>query len=144
VSVHAGEVLDVAPSPAAVPPTPAPPTAVLPSASSSPVAPGPPPVVRHETEHPFSPALIAVGGVLAVGAGIAAVPLHATASNDRGAAIDKQITSDTFYTARTEAYVTLGGAIGLAAVTAGLVAWYVLGKSTREVIVTPAGVAGRF
>jgi hypothetical protein len=55
-------------------------------------------------------------------------------------------TSDrqSFDTARTWAYVTVGGAIGLATITAGLAAWYFLGTSSREVVVTPGGVAGRF
>ena len=101
--------------------------------------------MRRETEHPFSPALIAVGGGLAVGAGIAAVPLHSTASSDRERRDGRHDRPRAaFYTARTWAYVTLGGAIGLAAVTAGLAAWYFLGTSTREVVVTPAGIAGRF
>ena len=144
VTVHAGERIDVTPSPVAPPPTAVPPPAPLPSATLSSVAPAPPPLVRREVAHPFSPALFAVSGVLAVGAGVAAIPLHVTASNDWNAAMEKKIPPATFYGARSEAYATLGGAIGLAAVTAGLVGWYVLGKSTREVVVTPAGLVGRF
>jgi len=87
---------------------------------------------------PFSPAFIALSGGLAVGATIAAVPLeqHAWSLYDQR--------SQSLYPARTWAYVTVGGAVGLAAITAGLAAWYFLGTSTREVVVTPAGVVGRF
>jgi hypothetical protein len=142
ITVHAGELLEVAPSP----PSPPPVTNAAPPASPTtpPPPPATPPVVRHETEHPFSPALVAVGGVLAVGAGVAAVPLATSAWNDRNTARVGESSGQTFYAARTAYYATMGSAIGLAAVTASLAAWYFLGASTRDVVITPAGVAGRF
>jgi hypothetical protein len=88
---------------------------------------------------PFSPLTIGVTGGLAVVATIAAVPL-----NQHAWSLHDQTAGQTFYDARTVAYTMEGAAIGLAAVTAGLAAWYFLGTSTREVVVTPAGVAGRF
>jgi hypothetical protein len=109
-------------------------------------------VDRRASEHPFSPALLAVSGGLTLAAAVAAVPLemHAWDLHDRytaqaqgGAAIataDRQAFAD----ARTWAYATVGTAIGMAALTAGLAAWYFFGTSPREVIVTPAGVSGRF
>ncbi|HEY3820035.1 MAG TPA: hypothetical protein VGL81_22875 [Polyangiaceae bacterium] len=147
VTVHAGELLDVAPSPPPTAPPPAAPT-TAPPATSSPLAPppSPPPAVRQETRHPFSPAIIVLGSGLAAGAAIAAIPLeqHAWSLYNQDAAGRTTAASQSFYTARTWAYVTVGGAIGLAAVTASVAAWYFLGASTREIVVTPVGVAGRF
>jgi hypothetical protein len=147
VNVHAGETLDVAPAPPAPPPSATtvepPPASVV---ASSP--PPPPPVLRHETGRPFSPAFVALSGALAVSAGIVSIPLelHTQTLYDQYSAEHPIPSTDrqNFYTSRTWAYVTVGGAIGLAAVTASLAAWYFLGGSTREIVVTPAGVAGRF
>jgi hypothetical protein len=149
VTVHAGEVLDVAPSPPPAPATPqAPPSAPAPlTASAPPSGPPPAPLVRQETRHPFSPAFVGLGGGLALGAAIAAVPLHQHAWTlyDQYAGSGRTTAaSQSFYTARTWAYVTVGGAVGLAAATASIAAWYFLGTSTREIVVTPGGVAGRF
>jgi hypothetical protein len=150
VSVHAGEMLDVGPSPP--PPPVAPPASASvtagPPGSPPPSAPPPPPAVVHqETQHPFSPAFVALGGGLALGAAIAAIPLeqHAWTLYDQNSGGSRTTASSQgFYTARTWAYVTVGGAVGLAAATASIAAWYFLGASTREIVVTPAGVAGRF
>jgi hypothetical protein len=49
-----------------------------------------------------------------------------------------------FENARTWAYATVGAAVGLAVVSAALATWYFLGTSTREVTITPAGLAGSF
>jgi hypothetical protein len=152
LDVHAGETLEVAPSPPAPAPSASasgsasPPASV--TASTAPLPPLTEPTMRHETERPFSPALLTLTGGLAVAAGVAAIPLedHAWTLRNRYAADGTIVAADrqSFDSARTWAYVTVGGAIGLAAVTAGLAAWYFLGTSTREVVVTPAGVAGRF
>ena len=150
VSVHGGEMIDVVPSPPPPPATAQPSTsaAAVPAASSPPSAPPPAPsVVRQERQHPFSPAFVAISGGLALGAAIAAIPLeqHAwTLYNQNTGGGRTSATSQDFYTARTWAYVTVGGAIGLAAATASIAAWYFLGASTREIVVTPAGVVGRF
>ncbi|HEX3345217.1 MAG TPA: hypothetical protein VHS09_11625, partial [Polyangiaceae bacterium] len=107
----------------------------------------PPPLARQETRHPFSPAWIVAGGSLALASAIAAVPLdqHAWTLYDRyGGSGRTTAESQSFYDARTWAYVTVGGAIGLAAATGALAAWYFFGASTRDVLVTPAGVTGRF
>jgi hypothetical protein len=148
VTVHAGEMVEVAPTPAPPPPAPAP--IPLPSASPAPsTAPAPaPPVFQHETQHPFSAAVVAIGGGITVAGVVAAVPLelHAQTLYNRAAAEHPIPTGDSqsFYTARTWAYVTVGGTIGVAALTASLAAWYFLGTSSRELVVTPAGVVGRF
>jgi hypothetical protein len=150
VTVHAGEMLDVAPSPAAPPslPQPSGPASATPAASALPLpAPAPPRVVRHESQHPFSPGFVALSGGLALGAAITAIPLenHAWTLYDQYTGTGRTTAaSQSFYTARTWAYVTVGGAVGLAAATASLAAWYFLGASTREIVVTPAGVAGAF
>jgi hypothetical protein len=150
VTVRAGEILDVAPSPPS-PPTPPPPSAspaATPPASAPPIPPPVPlPPLRRESQHPFSPAFVVLSGGLALGAAIAAIPLenHAWTLYDQyGGAGRTTAASQSFYTARTWAYVTVGGTIGLAALTASLAAWYFLGTSSRELFVSPAGIAGRF
>jgi hypothetical protein len=137
VTVHAGEVVDVEPTPP--PPPPAPTTAPEATPAVTPLAPPPPPITRHETVRPFSPLLLGVSGGLAVAATMAAYPL-----NQRAWSMWNPSGGQPFYDARTVAYTMEGAAIGLAGVTAALAAWYFLGTSTREVVVTPAGVAGRF
>ncbi|HEY8086640.1 MAG TPA: hypothetical protein VIF09_02315, partial [Polyangiaceae bacterium] len=145
LSVQAGEIVDVAPTTAVTPAAPAPPT-LAPPPPPSPLSASP--VTRRQTDHPFSPALVIAAGAITLGAGIAAIPLHqhAASLHDQYAPDPARTASDAqaFYDARTLAYVTTGTAIGLAAVTAGLAAWYFLGTSTREVVVTPGGIAGRF
>ena len=112
-------------------------------------APPPPAVTRRQTEHPLPFSVVLVGGGLTVAAGVVSVPLeaHAWTLRNRYAGEEPTIPSadrSSFQTARTWAYVTVGTAIGLATITAGLATWYFLGTSTREVVVTPGGVAGRF
>jgi hypothetical protein len=145
LSVQAGELVEVAP---ATPVTPAAPTASPLSPPQPASSPSPSTMTRRETDHPFSPALVITAGAVTLGVGIAAIPLHLHASSlyDQYAPEPSRTPSNaqSFYDARTLAYVTTGSAIGLAAVTAGLAAWYFLGTSTREVVVTPGGIAGRF
>jgi hypothetical protein len=162
VVVHAGETIEVAP--VAPPPAPAgsptgpnapPQASIARGEASSPEArealAAAPLLIRHETEHPFSPALFAVSGGLALAATIAAVPLenHAWALHDRYASEQQSSTltasdKQSFNDARSWAYATVGTAVALGAVTVGLMAWYFFGISQREVVVTPAGVSGRF
>jgi hypothetical protein len=152
VPIDAGEIVDVAPTPAPPPP----------SAPVQPLDVRPPPlqvVTRRETHRPFPWPLIAITGAAAAGAGIAMLPLYddawtlrrrANSEQSRGQVPDLQ----SFYRARTLAYSVLGGTVGFAALTAGLAAWYFVGASEREVIVTPAlgperggasvGVTGQF
>ncbi len=140
------------PSPAGSPPPSTASARAAPAATDAVLASTTPVSVRRETEHPFSPAFFAVSGALTVAAGVAAVPLeiHAWDLHDRYAAEAQRgapIASaerQSFSDARTWAYAGVGAALGMAALTAGLAAWYFFGASQREVIVTPAGVSGRF
>jgi hypothetical protein len=105
--------------------------------------------VRREIEHPFSPVVVAVSGALTLGASIVSVPLelHGWTLYNRYSAptyVPSPQDRQDLDGARTGAYTAVGAAIGLGVVTAGLAAWYFLGTQTREVVVTPAGVAGRF
>jgi hypothetical protein len=156
IDVQAGSLVEVSPSPpasasmASVPAMASTSPSTMPSAPAPPLP--PPAYLRRQTERPFSPMLVALSGGLTLAASIAAVPLesHAWTLHDRYvaeqqsnltiAASDRQ----SFETARTWAYATVGTAVGLGVVTAALAAWYFLGTSTREVTITPAGVAGRF
>jgi hypothetical protein len=156
VTVRAGDSIEVTPAQPAT--APSAPTAPLPSTAAvgrpPPSAEPPlssPLLMRRETEHPFSPALFAVSGGLAIAAAIAAVPLesHAWDLRDRLAAQqqggpigagDRQSFDD----ARSWAYGAVGAGIALGALTAALAAWYFFGTSQREVVVTPASVGGRF
>jgi hypothetical protein len=152
VHVGAGEIVEVTPTPP--PPPPPPPEPIIVRMP----APAPPVVTRQQTRHPFPWPLIAVSGGAALATAIVAVPLY----NNTGALYDRlsaeaaipQSDRDNYSRARTTAYSVAGGAIGLAALTAGLAAWYFLGTSEREVTVSPAfapapggvslGAAGRF
>ncbi len=105
-------------------------------------------VERVETVHPVSAALILGSGGFAIAAGAAAIALEVNANSLRRTLVLEydnngftltQSDRERFATARTWAYVTLGGAIGLSTVTAGLAAWYFLGSSRREVV-TPTVV----
>jgi hypothetical protein len=138
----AGALVDVAP-------TPRPPSEAI-SAPGAPLgeeretrtAPSRP--ARYETVRPFAPAILIVSGALVVAAAIAAVPLEshaislredlsiAAAKNGAIAPSDRQ----RFDTSRTLAYTAVGSAIGLGAMTTGLVAWYILGASKRETFVS--------
>jgi hypothetical protein len=169
VEVHAGEIVEVRPAPDPAPPPPLAPV-VSAEPSSLPLAALAPPVLplasehpsRRNVGHPFSPAFIAVGGGLTVAAGVAAGATLANAWTLRNRFTQQgyartQADYQSFGSARTWAYVTVGGAVALATITAGLAAWYFLGGSTPDagrspegngrnidLIVTPGGVAGRF
>jgi hypothetical protein len=146
IEVQAGELVDVAPSPPPPPPPPAASQTIPPPSASVAVAPPPEPYMRHEIDHPFSPTLLFVGGglTLAASIGTGALYLNAQSMHDRLGDTYSAADGQSFYNARTGAYIALTGAVALAAATAGLAAWYFLGTQTREVFVTPAGVAGRF
>ena len=133
VHVRAGEIVDIAPRP---PPPPAPPEPVIVTVPAP--APRPEIVTRRVTRHPFPWPVMAVSGGIAAASGIAAVPLYGNAWALHNSGTDPQ----SFHEARTWAYSVLGGAIGFTAVTAGLAAWYFLGSSEREVVITPAISAG--
>jgi hypothetical protein len=154
LEVHAGELIEVAPSPPpAPPPAPAPTPAPAPAGSpqaSAPVAPsaGDAGSMHHETVHPFPPALLYISGGLTLIAGVASIPLEASAWSQRNHDLNESPVppgdSASFYTARSWAYGMIGTTAGLALVTAGLATWYFAGTSEREIFVTPGGVAGRF
>jgi hypothetical protein len=157
VHVHAGELVEVVPEapPPASPLPPAPAIVLVPSTPAQ-------ALMRHETHHPFSWALIAVSGSFAAATAIAAVPLenYAWKLNDHSqneyanTRTIPQQDRDRYTDARTWAYAVIGCATGFAAVTAGLAAWYLLGTSERERLVIPAvaaehgglslGASGRF
>ena len=140
VHVGAGELVEVVPKP---PPPPPEPIIVLSPRPAPPVPAPPAPVTtRRQTRHPFPWPLIAVSGGAALAAGIVAVPLY----NSAGALYDRLSAQrtispsdrDNYDRSRTSAYSVAGAAIGFAAVTAGLAAWYFLGTSEREVVIAPA------
>jgi hypothetical protein len=153
VEVHPGELVDVvrpaattATATALTPPLSAPSRAPTPTPSAAPASDGG--YMRHETTHPFSPVLLYVAGGLTIVAGVASVPLEATAwsAHDRASRETPVSGTDasTFYTDRSWAYGAIGTAIGLGVVTAALATWYFAGTSDAEVFVSPGGVAGRF
>ena len=123
----------IAPVPAVVPAAPA-----L-AASEPPRAPIEPSVSRP----PFPPVLIAIGGGVTLAAAVAAIALelHANTLHDRFTAEQANSPDGTipiadrssFATARTWAYVAVGGAAGLTAATGGLVGWYLLGRRHGEI-----------
>ncbi len=154
LEVHAGELLQVSPAPA---PSPSDPTAPAPDPARSPqpsapaaaaASPADTGSMHHETVHPFTPALLYISGGLTLIAGVASIPLEASAWSQRNHDLNESPVpasdSASFYTARSWAYGMIGTTAGLALVTAGLAAWYFAGTSDREVFVTPGGVAGRF
>ncbi len=137
VQIRAGETAEVSPTPP--PPSPPPPpeplvVLVRPSPQAMVVA------AHQETFHPFAWPIIAATGGVAIAAAIAAVPLYAYESNlyTRYAPESPRPAdhSDTYNRLRSVAYLDVGGAIGFAAVTAGLATWYLLGSSERDVGVT--------
>jgi hypothetical protein len=90
---------------------------------------------------PFPPALIALGSGVTLAATVAAVALEIHASALRDDAVAEQARSGgtipageraSFETARTWAYVAVAGAAGVGALTAGLAAWYILGRAHGE------------
>jgi hypothetical protein len=155
IEVHAGELVQVAPS-SWPPATAGAPTALAPSPPPEPsarrqVTQGPaaaPPSSTVSPEPPFPSAVLFVAGGLTLAAGIAAVPLEVNAWSvrNRDTSEASVSTSDqaSFYSARTWAYGAIGVAAGLAVVTAGLTTWYFVGRSGREVAITPGGLVGRF
>jgi hypothetical protein len=137
--------------PASVAPPPPTPAPAPPARTEAPVVErraAAPLVVRSETEHPFSPAVFGMSGGLALVAVLAAVELESHAWDLHARYVDEQQQSgviaasdrQAFADARTWAYAGVGTAIGLGVVTAGLAAWYFLGSSKHEIVVTPAGV----
>jgi hypothetical protein len=149
IEVHAGEQVEVAPSPPAPPPVPSPgPAQTAPPPPAVQVPASPPGSMHRETVHPFPAALIFVAGGLTVVAGVASIPLDASAWSTRNHDVSESpipaSDSSSFYTARSWAYGMIGTTVGLGVVTAALASWYFMGTSEREVFVTPGGVAGRF
>jgi hypothetical protein len=145
VEVTAGAVLELVPPP---------PTATRPAtagviASSSPLpsaVPGSAALTADELSEPrrapFPPAWIAVSGGAALGTAVAAIALESHANTLRqddiaaqAVSLDKTIPADdrsSFATARTWAYVAVGGAVALGALTAGLATWYFIGRAHDE------------
>jgi hypothetical protein len=143
VTVKAGEVVVVTPKAkpgtvAAPSPTPAPAQAAA-----------NPPAPAQEQPGGIAPPslqLVILSGGVTAAAGVAGAVLYVDANNlhDRFVAQQKSSANHTissgdrasFDTARTAAYVTIGCAAGLAALTGGLATWYALGPK-REHRVAP-------
>jgi hypothetical protein len=142
IDVTAGAIFELVPPPA----RPAATSGLL-GAATSPTLGGPESTVATAEPSapraaPFSPALIAISGgaTLAATAAAVALELHANAlrQDDMAAQAGSgggKISADdrsSFATARTWAYVTVGCAAGLAALTAGLATWYFVGRAHGE------------
>jgi hypothetical protein len=161
LEVHAGELLEVAPTPApateapSAPPNTPPPNA-QPQLAPAPVSTQSP--VHLQATHPFPAALLFVGGGLTLAAGIASVPLETNAWSlyNKYAKESPILAGDSasFNTARTWAYGMIATTVALGVITAGLVTWYFAGAreesgdsagtARSQVFLTPGGVTGRF
>jgi hypothetical protein len=148
VDVTAGALVELVPPPPpaksepSMPPTLAAPAA-LPALAAGPASMGSPALEPPAPPSaPFPPALIAISGGLTLTTAGAAVALaiHANTLRDDDIA-EQAISTDrtiapadraSFATARTWAYVAMGGAAGLAGVTAGLTGWYLIAKAHGE------------
>jgi hypothetical protein len=144
VTVKAGEVVDVAPSPRPAliftGPEGATP-AIVPRVITR--------VHRLETTHPFSPAVL----YIAVGSTVVSVlvPIityaHAyslinTHNNAMTSAPERMVIEAEYPAARTDAYATLSIPIALGAVTVGLVSYYFAGSKEREVRIAATPLVG--
>lgn len=150
VKPMAGELVEVRPSVPSAAPPPVPPPPATPSTPSPPLATEPtaPKDIRtvHVTKRPFSPAVWAVGIGLDVAACITAVVLEDRTMSLRDQLVSSQISTGVIATGdrsrfdqeRTWSYTAVGGAVGLGAITAGLVSWYFVGSSHQAVLVQPA------
>jgi hypothetical protein len=158
IDVAAGAIVElVPPAPPAAPGTPAS-AAAAGAVTPAPAAPGPsaprserPPASARASAPvtaPFPPSLIAISGGATLAAVAAAVVLevHANTLHDRYVAeqahsLDGTIPTDdraSFATARTWAYVAVGGGVGLAAVTGAIAGWYFFGRAHGETASRPA------
>ncbi len=98
---------------------------------------------RYETVHPFAPGVLIASGALVIAAAVVAVPLesqalalrHDLSSVGAREGVIAPSERQRFDTSRTLAYTAVGAAVGLGAMTAGLMAWYALGSSKREISV---------
>jgi hypothetical protein len=151
VQAKAGELVEVQP-PA---PLPVAPPVVGPPPPKSSVA-GPPmalepiapkgPGEAYERKRPLSPVLLATSSGLDVAVSIAAVVLESQAislhdrlaNGQSSTGSISEIARNHFDEERTWAYTAVGGAVGLGAVTAGLVSWYFVGSSRQAVVIQPA------
>jgi hypothetical protein len=143
IDVAAGAFVQLVPPPPARP-EPPPATSAAPVAPAAPPqgagsmpapAPAEPPAPQRA---PFPPALIAISGgaTLAIAVAAIALEVHAETLRDDDTAEQARSADRTipvadrasFETARTWAYAAVGVAAGLGGVTAGLTAWYFLGK----------------
>ena len=134
VQVKAGEVVEIDPPQAPEPP------------------PTPPIKTTHEVSHPFSPAVLYTAGAVAALSVIVPILTYSHANTlkrqhdelldvngntqaSNAAAVEDLRTQ--YLSARATAYATLAIPAALGAITGGLVAWYFLGTSEREVVVRP-------
>jgi hypothetical protein len=151
IDVAPGALVELVPPPPAGPAIPAagPPATEGPAAppASGPSAPSAersaaPAGARAPRSAPFSPWLIAISGgaTLAAAGAAVALELHANSLRDQDVAAKAHSPEGTiapadrasFTTARTWAYVSVGGAVGLAGVTAWIAGWYLLGRAHGE------------
>jgi hypothetical protein len=144
VTVKAGEIVDVAPTPR---------PALVFTGPEGALEPGAPRVItrvhRLETAHPFSPVVLYV----AVGTTAASVVVpivtyaHAysliSSHNDSKTTASQRVAIESEYpAARTEAYASLALPIALGAVTVSLVSYYFAGSKEREVRVAATPLPG--
>jgi hypothetical protein len=150
VQAKAGEVVEVQPpAPPEAPPVVAPPppksSVSAPPMALAPIAPKGLPE-SYGRKRPFSPVLLATSIGLAAAVGIAAVvlenraiSLHDQLANAQGSPVTISPNDRSrFDEERTWAYTAVGGAVGLGAVTAGLVSWYFVGSSKTGAVIQPA------
>lgn len=159
IDVAPGALVELVPPPpgpaipASGPPATQGPTAPTASGPSAPSSEPPAETARAPATRsaPFSPWLIAVGGgaTLAVAGAAVALELHASSLRDQDVAEQTHSPGGTiasadrasFTTARTWAYVSVGGAVGLAGLTGGIAAWYLLGRAHGETSPPKAPIA---
>jgi hypothetical protein len=145
IDVTAGAVVELVPPPPLGARRTAPPGVLGAATAPSPGGPGSTVATAEPSPPraaPFPPALIAISGgaTLAAAAAAVALELHANALRQDDVAAqagpgDGKISADdrsSFATARTWAYVMVGCAAGLGALTAGLATWYFVGRAHGE------------
>jgi hypothetical protein len=144
VEAVAGGLVELVAPPAAATQFPAATTPAAPAGSPGPAAGRPmeAPSLPRGPAPPLPAALLGIGGGATLAATVAAVALeiHASALRDddveaRARSADGAIPGSdraSFAAARTRAYVAVGSAVGLGALSTGLAAWYLVARSRDD------------